>query len=123
MSVISLPKNTLANLRELGPLQDIPVVRQMGTFALVAAAIAIGLWLFFWTQRPDYVPVFAGLDPKSTSEASELLRTAQIPFRIDPASGALAVPTDKSGQAKLALASAGPPVNSGRGLVARSACR
>lgn len=118
MSVTSLPKNTLANLRELGPLQDIPVVRQMGTFALVAAAIAIGLWLFFWTQRPDYVPVFAGLDPKSTSEASELLRTAQIPFRIDPASGALAVPTDQSGQAKLALASAGLPANSGGGFEA-----
>ncbi|HUH89385.1 MAG TPA: flagellar basal-body MS-ring/collar protein FliF, partial [Lysobacter sp.] len=116
MSVIPLPKNPLAGLREMGPLQDIPVVRQLGTFALVAAAIAIGLWLFFWTQRPDYVPVFAGLDAKSTSEASDLLRTARIPFRIDPVSGALAVPTDQSGQAKLALASAGLPASSGGGF-------
>lgn len=116
MSVIPLPKNPLAGLREIGPLQDIPVVRQMGTFALVAVAIAIGLWLFFWTQRPDYVPVFAGLDAKSTSEASDLLRSARIPFRIDPASGALAVPSDQSGQAKLALASAGLPANSGGGF-------
>ncbi|QOY63335.1 flagellar M-ring protein FliF [Lysobacter sp. H21R4] len=116
MSVIPLPKNPLAGLRDIGPLQDIPVVRQMGTFALVAVAIAIGLWLFFWTQRPDYVPVFAGLDAKSTSEASDLLRSARIPFRIDPASGALAVPTDQSGQAKLALASAGLPANSGGGF-------
>ncbi|MGV8940445.1 MAG: flagellar basal-body MS-ring/collar protein FliF [Lysobacter sp.] len=116
MSVIPLPKNPLAGLREMGPLQDIPVVRQMGTFALVAAAIAIGLWLFFWTQRPDYVPVFAGLDAKSTSEASELLRSARIPFHIDPASGALAVPTDQSAQAKLALASAGLPASNGGGF-------
>ncbi|HEU4775095.1 MAG TPA: flagellar basal-body MS-ring/collar protein FliF [Lysobacter sp.] len=115
MSAI-LPKNPLAGLREMGPLQDIPVVRQMGTFALVAAAIAIGLWLFFWTQRPDYVPVFAGLDAKSTSEASDLLRTARIPFRVDPVSGALAVPTDQSGQAKLALASAGLPAGNGGGF-------
>ncbi len=118
MSAISLPKNAFANLREMGPLQDIPVVRQMGTFALVAAAVAIGLWLFFWTQRPDYVPVFAGLDPKSTSEASDLLRSAQIPFRIDQSTGALAVPTDQSGQAKLALASAGLPANNAGGFEA-----
>lgn len=116
MSVIPLPKNPLAGLRDMGPLQDIPVVRQMGTFALVAVAIAIGLWLFFWTQRPDYVPVYAGLDAKSTSEASDLLRSARIPFRIDPASGALAVPTDQSAQAKLALAAAGLPANSGGGF-------
>ncbi len=116
MSVIPLPKNPMAGLREMGPLQDIPVIRQMGTFALVAGAIAIGLWLFFWTQRPDYVPVFAGQDAKSTSEASELLRSARIAFHIDPVSGALAVPTDQSAQAKLALASAGLPASSGGGF-------
>ncbi|MGY0558879.1 MULTISPECIES: flagellar basal-body MS-ring/collar protein FliF [unclassified Lysobacter] len=116
MSATSLPKTAITNLRELGPLQDIPVVRQMGTFALVAAAIAIGLWLFFWTQRPDYVPVFAGLDAKSTSEASDLLRSANIPFRVDASSGSLAVPTDQSGQAKLALASAGLPAKTGGGF-------
>ncbi|MBF6025607.1 flagellar basal-body MS-ring/collar protein FliF [Lysobacter niastensis] len=114
MSVIALPKNQ--QLRDLGRLQDIPVVRQLGTFALVAAVIAFGLWLFFWSQRPDYVPVYAGLDAKATSDASELLRTAQIPFRIEPGSGALAVPDDQIGQAKLALAAAGLPANNTSGF-------
>lgn len=114
MAVIALPNQN--KLRELRGLQDIPVVRQLGLFALVAAVIALGLWLFFWTQRPDYVPVYAGLDAKSTSEASDLLRTAQIPFRIDPGTGALAVPQDQLGQAKLALASAGLPSNSDSGF-------
>ncbi|SKA21652.1 flagellar basal-body MS-ring/collar protein FliF [Novilysobacter spongiicola] len=113
MSVIALPKNAANNLRELGPLQDIPVVRQLGLFALVAATIGLGLWLFFWTQRPDYVPVFAGMDGKSTTEASDLLRAAQIPFRIDPSTGALAVPGEQLGPAKLALASAGLPAEGG----------
>ena len=111
MSVITLPKGTSNQLRDLGRLQDIPAVRQLGVFALAALAIAIGLWLFFWTQKPDYVPVFAGLDAKATSEASDLLRSANIPFRIDSGSGALAVPQDNLGDAKLALAAAGLPAS------------
>ncbi|MDI9237409.1 flagellar basal-body MS-ring/collar protein FliF [Lysobacter sp. LF1] len=114
MAVITLPDQN--KLRDLRGLQDIPVVRQLGLFALVAAVIALGLWLFFWTQRPDFVPVYAGLDAKSTSDASELLRTAQIPFRVDPGSGALAVPQDQLGQAKLALAAAGLPANNDSGF-------
>ena len=114
MAVITLPNQD--KLRDLRGLQDIPVVRQLGLFALVAAVIALGLWLFFWTQKPDYVPVFAGLDAKATTEASDLLRTAQIPFRIEPGSGALSVPQDQIGPAKLALASAGLPANNTSGF-------
>jgi len=116
MSVIALPKGTASSLRDLGRLQDIPAVRQLGLFAMVAAAIALGLWLFFWTQRADYVPVFAGLDAKATSDASELLRSNQIPFRIDPGNGALAVPTDQLGAAKMALATAGLPASNSSGF-------
>lgn len=114
MSVIALPKANA--LRDLGRLQDIPVVRQLGLFGLVAATIALGLWLFFWSQKPDFVPVQAGLDPKSTAEASELLRGAQIPFRLDPASGALAVPLDQVGAARMALAAAGLPAGERNGF-------
>lgn len=114
MSVIALPKST-AGLRDLGRLQDIPAVRQLGLLALVAATIALGLWLFFWMQKPDFVPVHAGLDAKSTGEASELLRGAQIPFRIEPGSGALAVPADQVGAARMALAQAGLPASDSSG--------
>ena len=120
MSVITLPKGTSNQLRDLGRLQDIPAVRQLGVFALAALAIAIGLWLFFWTQKPDYVPVFAGLDAKATSEASDLLRSANIPFRIDSGSGALAVPQDNLGDAKLALAAAGLPASQAGGFESMS---
>jgi flagellar M-ring protein FliF len=115
MSVIALPKSS-ANLRDIGRLQDIPAVRQLGLLAMVAATIALGLWLFFWSQKPDFVPVQAGLDAKSTAEASELLRGARIPFKLDPATGALAVPVDQIGEARMALAAAGLPSSSGNGF-------
>src|SRR5690606_26131945 len=112
MSVIALPKAT-ANLNDL---VRIPAVRQLGLLALLAVAIALGLWLFFWSQKPDFVPVQAGLDPKSTAEASDLLRSARIPFKLDPATGALAVPLDQVGEARMALAVAGLPASQGNGF-------
>ncbi|HSR65314.1 MAG TPA: flagellar basal-body MS-ring/collar protein FliF [Xanthomonadaceae bacterium] len=115
MSVIALPKSP-GGLKDIGRLQDIPAVRQLALLAVAAAAIGLGLWLFFWTQKPDYVPVYAGMDPKATSDASDLLRTQQIPFRIDAGSGALAVPADRLGDAKLALAGAGLSSNTGDGF-------
>jgi hypothetical protein len=106
MSVVARPKSA-SGLKDLGYLQDIPAVRQLGLLVVVAGAIALGLWLFFWTQKPDYVPLGAGMDAKSVDEASDLLRGAQIPFRIEPGSGMLSVPTDQVGAARMALASAG----------------
>ncbi len=115
MSVIALPKST-GSLKDLGRLQDIPAVRQLALLGIVAAAIALGLWLFVWTQRPDYVPLSGGLDAKTTSEASDLLRTQQIPFRMDAGSGALAVPADRLGDARMALAGAGLTAGNGQGF-------
>lgn len=114
MSVIALPKSP-GGLKDIGRLQDIPAVRQLALLAVAAAAIGLGLWLFFWTQKPDFVPVYAGMDAKATGEASDLLRTQQIPYRLDT-NGALAVPADRLGDAKLALAGAGLSSNTGDGF-------
>lgn len=116
MSVIALPKTT-EGLKNLGRLQDIPVVRQLLTLGVTAAAIALGLWLFFWTQKPDYAPL-PGLDAKTAGEARDVLRTAQVPFKIDPATGALSVPEDRIGEARMALAAGGIGAGQDRGFAA-----
>ncbi len=116
MSAIALPK-TPDDLKKLGRLQDIPLIRQLLTLGTVAAAIALGLWLFFWTQKPSYTPL-PGLDAKTAGEARDLLRNAQVPFKIDPATGLLSVPEDKLGEARMALAGAGLGTGDGKGFEA-----
>lgn len=114
MSAIALPRSA-ADLKKLGRLQDIPIVRQLLTLGTVAAAIGLGLWLFFWTQQPDYAAL-AGLDEKSTAQARDLLRTANLPFKIDPTTGTLSVPAARLGEARMTLASAGVGNTNGDGF-------
>lgn len=116
MSAIALPK-TPEGLKNLGRLQDIPMVRQLLTLGLTAAAIALGLWLFFWTQKPTYAPL-PGLDAKTAGEARDVLRTAQVPFKIDPTTGTVSVPEDRMGEARMALAAGGIGATQDRGFAA-----
>ena len=116
MSAIALPQTT-EGLKNLGRLQDIPMVRQLLTLGVTAAAIALGLWLFFWTQKPTYAPL-PGLDVKTAGEARDVLRTAQVPFKIDPTTGALSVPEDRIGEARMALAAGGIGAGEDRGFAA-----
>lgn len=91
----------------LDRLQGMQLARRLGKMLLLAAAIALGLMVFFWSQKPGHVPLYAGLDAKATAEATDLLRAAKIPFRIDAASGAISVPEDHIHDARLKLAGSG----------------
>jgi len=85
-------------------LQDMQLGRRLGTMLMIAAAVAIGLMVFFWSQGPNDAPLYTGLDAKATAEAADLLRAAQIPVRIDPATGAISVPEKHLHEARLKLA-------------------
>jgi flagellar M-ring protein FliF len=91
----------------LTKIQDARVFKQMGTLLLIAAAVAVGMMVFFWSQKPAYTPLYTGLDAKATAEATDMLRAAQIPFQLDQASGAISVPEENLHDARLKLAGAG----------------
>ncbi|KAF1685604.1 flagellar M-ring protein FliF [Pseudoxanthomonas broegbernensis] len=88
-------------------LQEMQLVRKLGTMLTIALAVAAGLYVFFWSQKPDYSPLYTGLDPKATAEATDLLRSAQIPFKLDQATGAISVPEKHLHDARLKLAGSG----------------
>jgi len=88
-------------------LQEMQLLRKLGMMLMIALAVAAGLFVFFWSQKPDYSPLYTGLDPKATAEATDLLRAAQIPFKLDQATGAISVPEKNLHDARLKLAGSG----------------
>jgi len=85
-------------------LQELQLGRRLGLMLMIAAAVAVGLMVFFWTQKSDQAPLYTGLDARATAEAAELLRAAQIPVRVDQASGVISVPEEHLHEARLKLA-------------------
>ncbi|RXR02652.1 flagellar basal-body MS-ring/collar protein FliF [Pseudoxanthomonas composti] len=94
-------------------MNQLQLGRRLGMMLLLAGAVAIGLMVFFWSQKPDMVQLYTGADDKATAEATELLRTAGIPFEVDAATGAISVPGANVHDARLKLAGAGA-ADSGR---------
>ena len=88
-------------------LQSLQITRRLGLMAMIAIAVAAGLFVFFWAQKPAMVPLYTGLDQKATAEATDLLRAAQIPFEMDAATGAISVPEKNIHDARLKLAGSG----------------
>ncbi|WP_093532801.1 flagellar basal-body MS-ring/collar protein FliF [Stenotrophomonas rhizophila] len=88
-------------------LQSLQITRRLGLMAMIAVAVAAGLFVFFWSQKPGMVPLYTGLDQKATAEATDLLRAAQIPFELDAATGGITVPEKNLHDARLKLAGSG----------------
>ncbi|MFO0027283.1 MAG: flagellar basal-body MS-ring/collar protein FliF [Pseudomonadota bacterium] len=97
-------------------LQDLPYVRQLVSLGGLALAIAVGIWLFTWTQKPAYVAVYPGLEAKDAAEVLDALRAAQVAVQLDPATGAVTVPEADLQSARLKLAAAGLPAGSRMGI-------
>lgn len=88
-------------------LQSLQITRRLGLMAMITIAVAAGLFVFFWSQKPQMMPLYTGLDQKATAEATDLLRTAQIPFELNATTGAISVPEKNVHDARLKLASSG----------------
>lgn len=42
-------------------LQSLQITRRLGLMAMIAVAVAAGLSVFFWSQKPGMVPLYTGL--------------------------------------------------------------
>ncbi len=42
-------------------LQSLQLTRRIGLMAMIAVAVAAGLFVFFWSQKPAYTPLYTGL--------------------------------------------------------------
>jgi len=109
---LALSKENMAqNAEKAGQWFDrvrgLQITRKLTMMAMIALAVAAGLAVFFWSQKPGYQSLYTGLDEKGNAEATDLLRAAQIPFKIDQDTGAISVPQDRLYDARLKLAGSG----------------
>ncbi|UXA53123.1 flagellar M-ring protein FliF [Xanthomonas prunicola] len=88
-------------------VRSLQITRKLTMMAMISLAVAAGLAVFFWSQKPGYQSLYTGLDEKGNAEAADLLRTAQIPYKIDQGTGAISVPQDRLYDARLKLAGSG----------------
>lgn len=91
-----------------------PGTRQLMGLGGIAAAIAVGITIWFWSQGANMAPLFTGLMPEDQMAVVQALQSRNIPF--EQADGAVMIPAEQVHDMRLALASEGLPQGSGVGF-------
>jgi flagellar M-ring protein FliF len=103
-------------LAALQALAQLPVLRQLGVMAGIAASVALGVWVVKWAWTPGYTVLYANLPPKESSEVIAALGRAGVPHRLDAQGAAVLVPPEDLHRARIALASEGLPQSADLGF-------
>lgn len=98
------------------PNSPLALLRQAGVLVGIAAAVALGGWVVMWSRTPHYSMLYSDLSDRDMTQIVDALKSSQIPYRLDPDSGALMVETAKADDARLQLAAAGLPRGGARGF-------
>jgi flagellar M-ring protein FliF len=93
------------------PLRQIATRLSPRGWAMIGVSAAVGiLFLFFVFQlasKPSYSTLLTGLDPAQTGKITSTLDTKGISYQLQNNGTALGVASDKTAQARVALATAG----------------
>lgn len=90
--------------------------RQVALLAGLAAAVALGVTVAMWSQRPGYALLYGSLGGKDSAAVATALRNAGIPMRVDQGNGAILVPADDVYDARMKLAAQGLPRSTDHGF-------
>src|SRR5476651_2008353 len=100
-------KPPLFGLSFLENLSEMTMLRQVGLLVGLAASVAIGFAVVLWSQQPDYRPLYGSLAGMDAKQVMDTLASADIPYTVEPNSGALLVKADDVQRARIKLAAAG----------------
>src|SRR5690554_2652800 len=93
-----------------------PIIKQIMFLLAIAASIAVGAYVFMWSQTPSYQVLFSGMEAQESSEVAAVLQQMQVDYKLDPNSGALLVPAADIQGLRLRLAAEGLPRSSAQGM-------
>ncbi|WP_457666137.1 flagellar basal-body MS-ring/collar protein FliF [Thiolapillus sp.] len=104
--------NLLAQVRGFSSL---PAVRQIGLMVMLAATIALAVAVVLWAQTPNYSILYGNLSADDLAEVAGLLDAADVPYKVEHASGSITVPSSKVHQLRIRLATQGMPKSKATG--------
>ncbi len=93
-----------------------PVMKQIGFLLAVAASIALGGYVFMWSQTPNYQVLFSGMQPKESTEIISILQQSNVAYKLDPTTGAVLVPSSELQSLRLKMAAEGLPRSASQGM-------
>ena len=73
----------------------LPAMRQIGLMIGLAASVALGVAVVLWSQSPNYSMLYGHLSDRDSAQVVDALGKANIPYKVDPNSGAILVPAGK----------------------------
>ncbi len=97
-------------------LSQMPMIRQLGLLIGFSISIAVGVGIMLWSQTPDYVVLFGNLEDQETAQITQALDRMLEPYRLEPGTGLVTIPTQRVHKVRLKLASEGLPSISSRGF-------
>lgn len=100
----------------LAGVMQIPAVRQVVLLIGVAAAIAAGFAIAFWSQSPSYTQLYGGMNGAESADVADALRAADIDFKVNSSNGSIMVAAASLHDARMELASQGLPKSSNIGM-------
>lgn len=88
---------------------------------ILAASVAVGLlltvaYLLFVLLKPDFAPLFTGLEPKQAGKIAEELKVIKVPYRLSEQGKTIEVPKEQVYDLRIKLASKGVLYEAGPGF-------
>jgi flagellar M-ring protein FliF len=93
-----------------------PVIKQLLFLVAIAGSIALGAWVFMWSQTPNYQVLFANMAPKEASEVVSVLQSMNTQYKLDPNTGVVLVPASEVQALRMRLAAEGFPRSNSQGM-------
>lgn len=88
---------------------SLSIPRQIGLLVGLAASIALGIAVAFWSRQPDYAPLYGHVSARDSSDIVTALERYGVSFKIEQNSGTILVPNNQLQMTRLKLASEGLP--------------
>lgn len=94
----------------------LPLLRQLGLMAGLAASVALGVAAVLWSQTPSYRVLYSNLSIQDSASVVEALQNSGIDYKLSEGSGTVMVPDARVHEARLQLAGEGLPRGNGSGF-------